>query len=213
MTPESDARPNKGSSPLTRGKHPLTNGFRVGCGLIPAHAGKTNRAPGRPPCPPAHPRSRGENNMDLTTVTRRPGSSPLTRGKLRHAAPAVAGHRLIPAHAGKTRPRNHRLGPGGAHPRSRGENRGAPHRAEPGGGSSPLTRGKLPDTAVGVGRERLIPAHAGKTPPCGPCRRPYGAHPRSRGENHVGDANRLSSRGLIPAHAGKTTRRGAGRSS
>ena len=50
----------------------------------------------------AHPRSRGENMQAAMQLTRDNGSSPLTRGKLRVSAPAVAGRRLIPAHAGKT---------------------------------------------------------------------------------------------------------------
>ena len=93
-------------------------------------------------------------------------------------------------------------------------------------GSSPLTRGKPPDTAVRVSRERLIPAHAGKTKSWGrgPCPRP--AHPRSRGENQSSSGSRIrpwgsspltrgkhrrtirarGGCGLIPAHAGKTSR-------
>ena len=75
-------------------------------GLIPAHAGKTDR-----PCrsgrkAPAHPRSRGENAGRTVDVLVAPGSSPLTRGK--HTA--VASERpqlgLIPAHAGKTGPQS-----------------------------------------------------------------------------------------------------------
>ena len=91
-------------------------------------------------------------------------------------------------------------------------------------GSSPLTRGKLKLTTHYQPANRLIPAHAGKTPgrssslPC------CWAHPRSRGENffnaHARDSTLGSSpltrgkpllaphaaahTGLIPAHAGKT---------
>ena len=91
-------------------------------------------------------------------------------------------------------------------------------------GSSPLTRGKR----LGGGNEPrvrgLIPAHAGKTPPSGPCRARARAHPRSRGENISSPASGVRTRGsspltrgkrhskptshvrpgLIPAHAGKT---------
>ena len=52
-----------GSSPLTRGKRDLTKGQVVAFGLIPAHAGKTNRGRGRAPHHQAHPRSRGENEV------------------------------------------------------------------------------------------------------------------------------------------------------
>ena len=50
-----------GSSPLTRGKHVLCLGLGRVCGLIPAHAGKTERARRWVAAHRAHPRSRGEN--------------------------------------------------------------------------------------------------------------------------------------------------------
>ena len=91
-------------------------------------------------------------------------------------------------------------------------------------GSSPLTRGKRGSPNDYQRCPGLIPAHAGKTPPCAPCRRPYGAHPRSRGENprpssrascsmgsspltrgkRIYRRPRTRTRRLIPAHAGKT---------
>ena len=114
------------------------------------------------------------------------------------------------------------------------------------GGSSPLTRGKHATGKLDILALRLIPAHAGKTVygvrhilgcgwlipahagktsiGCVPLTIPW-AHPRSRGENKTGLANRKLYRGsspltrgkplgakalhgaagLIPAHAGKTT--------
>ena len=96
-----------------------------------------------------------------------------------------------------------------------------------GGGSSPLTRGKLADPLGKSTARRLIPAHAGKTRimtrrTCAPT-----AHPRSRGENGrlamralTGAGSSPLTRGkpssdprqptqprLIPAHAGKTPSR------
>ena len=50
-----------------------------------------------------------------------------------------------------------------AHPRSRGENFGVAMDVNSIGGSSPLTRGKLMTQNVVTTRDRLIPAHAGKT--------------------------------------------------
>ena len=50
--------------------------------------------------------------------------------------------RLIPAHAGKTRPTASTPTRRPAHPRSRGENRGLRFRRPSDDGSSPLTRGK-----------------------------------------------------------------------
>ena len=112
----------RGSSPLTRGKRPITDPDEQRQGLIPAHAGKTSlrdtlRAGYR-----AHPRSRGENLPKDATVREVRGSSPLTRGKLtaRRRDRLIGG--LIPAHAGKTSGSRAAHSQPWAHPRSRGEN-------------------------------------------------------------------------------------------
>ena len=96
--------------------------------------------------------------------------------------------------------------------------------AIPGLGSSPLTRGKRCNPAPRRRSCRLIPAHAGKTPPAPGVEHPLGAHPRSRGENtlmlytgaavvgsspltrgkRAHDTRFRRAVGLIPAHAGKT---------
>ena len=214
-----------GSSPLTRGKRQERTHNDSHARLIPAHAGKTCGWSLRFAFLRAHPRSRGENALSARWLALRTGSSPLTRGKLIPGVSNFLGGGLIPAHAGKTRCpappcRSHR-----AHPRSRGENAQVYNDMLPGGGSSPLTRGKLDDGFVGGGFEGLIPAHAGKTPRRGCTTVTLTAHPRSRGENRhpghglagqhgsspltrgklheagpcVGDG------GLIPAHAGKTS--------
>ena len=115
-----------GSSPRVRGKHskPLRN---VKCGrLIPACAGKTRTRIGRPSPRPAHPRVCGENALRALAYRSATGSSPRVRGKLRQDASEGVVQRLIPACAGKTRPR-WRRGPGpAAHPRVCGENWRAP---------------------------------------------------------------------------------------
>ena len=111
-----------------------------------------------------------------------------------------------------------------AHPRSRGENLMETDPTQAERGSSPLTRGK-PDALTHTScRERLIPAHAGKTSPPGSLRHDGSAHPRSRGENIHGCVDDDGAGGsspltrgkrqtvitqsaagrLIPAHAGKT---------
>ena len=51
-----------GSSPLTRGKPPPESVNLIMCGLIPAHAGKTESAYECLSVCGAHPRSRGENH-------------------------------------------------------------------------------------------------------------------------------------------------------
>ena len=70
---------------------------------------------------------------------------------------------LIPAHAGKTVAASAGEVDYWAHPRSRGENYDLIHCISEGGGSSPLTRGKLARTGQVRRAPGLIPAHAGKT--------------------------------------------------
>ena len=152
------------------------------------------------------------------------GSSPLTRGKQIGLPPCELRAGLIPAHAGKTLPRDSLQRGRRAHPRSRGENRSTGGGDKVGAGSSPLTRGKpRPRDVLPLG-DGLIPAHAGKTSAVTLATvRPW-AHPRSRGENVDGQClsdtvwgsspltrgkqgrGRTSPNplGLIPAHAGKT---------
>ena len=71
----------RGSSPLTRGKRGGGDPGVASGRLIPAHAGKTSRARREPDPHTAHPRSRGENAVDLPSGSAIAGSSPLTRGK------------------------------------------------------------------------------------------------------------------------------------
>ena len=213
-----------GASPLTRGKRadelrPVDLVRR-----IPAHAGKTRTSPSRTCAGGAHPRSRGENTPAARLPATSTGTSPLTRGKPEREQAETSSARRIPAHAGKTMQWWCQYGDLGAHPRSRGENRSAPNRAESRGGASPLTRGKPQGITTRAAPFGRIPAHAGKTKEGKVAVLALGAHPRSRGEN----ASRVSTRsfargaspltrgkrpavtspsrpiGRIPAHAGKT---------
>ena len=215
-----------GSSPLTRGKRERRRDPIAGARLIPAHAGKT--APGPTPARgwAAHPRSRGENITWIAQLITSCGSSPLTRGKLSLPVDATQAHRLIPAHAGKTRELWTRNSRPRAHPRSRGENIKTALGEYADDGSSPLTRGKRTTHSVPRKEHGLIPAHAGKTTPHTDHTHHTRAHPRSRGDNsRVYPATESCSgsspltRGkrrdpvrprvlgrLIPAHAGKTPR-------
>ena len=172
-----------GSSPLTRGKR-NSGGERVGgCGLIPAHAGKTDNSVNLQVNTQAHPRSRGENAPHAHPAAPSTGSSPLTRGKRRRRARTPSRAGLIPAHAGKTGCVRARRRRSRAHPRSRGENdcRAMPTRSP--AGSSPLTRGKRTDSCPSGRTPWLIPAHAGKTFRGTLKLHCDRAHPRSRGEN------------------------------
>ena len=182
-----DAAPEaEGSSPLTRGKRDLVGIVKVVRRLIPAHAGKTKLWTPTLTRPRAHPRSRGENNYTSFRRRSSTGSSPLTRGKLLNGRKNEAEKRLIPAHAGKTSSHADAAAQDAAHPRSRGENVTQRRNATASGGSSPLTRGKLCRVSTNHRKERLIPAHAGKTRAAQPTRRRARAHPRSRGENRTG---------------------------
>ena len=97
-------QPERGSSPLTRGKLTPRHSVQRHVRLIPAHAGKTVRGSAPARGPPAHPRSRGENDTHPLIAPIVAGSSPLTRGKPRCSSGHLWPAGLIPAHAGKTLP-------------------------------------------------------------------------------------------------------------
>ena len=172
--------------------------------LIPAHAGKTRSLTSSPGSDAAHPRSRGENTPCPSARLPLRGSSPLTRGKPRPRDNGRSLARLIPAHAGKTRSLTSSPGSDAAHPRSRGENRRFRHHGRVRVGSSPLTRGKPHSICGHHHRNRLIPAHAGKTRWRGlnPLP-PPGSSPLTRGKPGT-DISSIVVFRLIPAHAGKT---------
>ena len=69
-----------GSSPLSRGILCMGRGLRVPARIIPALAGNTLGCNGRRKRLWDHPRSRGEYSVSVASHTRRPGSSPLSRG-------------------------------------------------------------------------------------------------------------------------------------
>ena len=110
---------------------------------------------------------------------------------------------LIPAHAGKTSPYVASGGGEGAHPRSRGENPADIYSVHPLTGSSPLTRGKRRCVLDALKKARLIPAHAGKTPPPESITTASAAHPRSRGENPTDATTNLAAGGSSPLTRGK----------
>ena len=176
----------RGSSPLTRGKRDDRTVLAAAHGLIPAHAGKTQ--PSRSSTIPtaAHPRSRGENCWRMIASYLQAGSSPLTRGKRVLFDGVGEGRGLIPAHAGKTS--------------------SAVPSATPTTGSSPLTRGKLGSWTVDRDGTGLIPAHAGKTSVVSSWPQHRGAHPRSRGENSLGEWAERQPRGSSPLTRGKRAR-------
>ena len=131
-----------GSSPLTRGKRTSLGTAWIDVGLIPTHAGKTGWHVLDHPHGGAHPHSRGENPRPAIRTATKPGSSPLTRGKLNDGFVCGGLQGLIPTHAGKTTACAQPSKTAWAHPHSRGENRDHAGRGPVLVGSSPLTRGK-----------------------------------------------------------------------
>ena len=197
-------RDGVGSSPLTRGKRELPGCGRVLPGLIPAHAGKTRSPGSAAPAVTAHPRSRGENLRLYGLGAMNEGSSPLTRGKRPVWPEGQPGVGLIPAHAGKTGVIDMVAQDNAAHPRSRGENHCHDCIAQAAAGSSPLTRGKLDPSRVGVTIDAAHPRSRGENfGPSPKALRLPGSSPLTRGKR-VRPRWRRHPRRLIPAHAGKT---------
>ena len=97
-----------GSSPLTRGGL-IAGAWRPSSvGLIPAYAGRTRGARQLQRFRKAHPRLRGADRAKARSVLLSSGSSPLTRGGRGTATHLLAEYGLIPAYAGRTRPRARR---------------------------------------------------------------------------------------------------------
>ena len=113
---------SSGSSPRMRGKPGGVILQVLIIGLIPAYAGKTQRARERRAQSWAHPRVCGENWPKRSIKPRPFGSSPRMRGKPERGAQSLRSHRLIPAYAGKTCEPGPRRQRRPAHPRVCGEN-------------------------------------------------------------------------------------------
>ncbi len=172
-----------GTSPPARGKLCVWDVVWWGGRNIPAHTGTTSCAAWARMRVAEHPRSHGENGAAVPGCTGRPGTSPLTRGKLRRAARPAKKFRNIPAHTGKTRRSPATARRWAEHPRSHGENSRHSRTCIVRHGTSPLTRGKPPPRTSGTGAFRNIPAHTGKTRHATLARSWVAEHPRSHGEN------------------------------
>ena len=132
--------------PRIRGEHGPGNRSREDAvGIIPAYAGSTT------PTLPAtwrrtdHPRIRGEHRMLSPGGVFSAGSSPHTRGALAGFDAHLGPERIIPAYAGSTSSKPCRASSPSDHPRIRGEHQDGFTYMPEAGGSSPHTRGALPD--------------------------------------------------------------------
>ena len=140
-------------------------------------------------------------------------------GRVQHPWP-----RIIPAHAGQTRRDISTSGRSPDHPRACGANGKISSKTMVRTGSSPRMRGKLHQVQRATYADRIIPAHAGQTPPDSPpvvfhpdhpracganaaVRRsfmiPSGSSPRMRGKHRIIVGAKMEPR-IIPAHAGQT---------
>ena len=152
--------------------------------FIPAHAGNTDPPYVCRTLVPVHPRPRGEHQAILFNHIYDPGSSPPTRGTLIRFARICCKLRFIPAHAGNTGIRPGLASPFTVHPRPRGEHGVLRGILETMSGSSPPTRGTLPDLSDHPLKSRFIPAHAGNTNACCSGNIVIAVHPRPRGEHY-----------------------------
>ena len=152
-----------GSSPHTRGAHPvvLRHGDRLG--IIPAYAGSTSTAALIRSQMPDHPRIRGEHERKEQADEHHHGSSPHTRGARSKSSARRGRGRIIPAYAGSTYKveGGKKLRPD--HPRIRGEHLAVARSAAASPGSSPHTRGAHWVGHPDGGGAGIIPAYAGST--------------------------------------------------
>ena len=171
-----------GSSPLSRGIPMILSCVTSCSGIIPALAGNTLAPSVFGGLVGDHPRSRGEYRFTSSRSEDPPGSSPLSRGILQGLTREPKTSGIIPALAGNTCLDPRYLSPGADHPRSRGEYSLPPGGTWPLRGSSPLSRGILPEEPKSSDCGGIIPALAGNTGfrTCG--HPPSRDHPRSRGE-------------------------------
>ena len=155
--------PRMGSSPHARGAPRGVRQRHVPAGIIPACAGSTPTPPKSASCARDHPRMRGEHTLHALMQRATTGSSPHARGAHRHQIVDAWVAGIIPACAGSTRLRSHRMGTYGDHPRMRGEHALLQSPMKPTVGSSPHARGARERRRAAHKRPGIIPACAGST--------------------------------------------------
>ena len=171
-----------GSSPRMRGTQMRGSRYEMSCRIIPAHAGNSTSTTWIWKCSTDHPRACGELHSGIIFAFLACGSSPRMRGTRCHTGSRSRFGRIIPAHAGNSRPAP-RPGPVDTdHPRACGELQVQRHLDLPRAGSSPRMRGTLGHDGVHHLGLRIIPAHAGNSLSAWKYRRRRSDHPRACGE-------------------------------
>ena len=185
------------------------------------------------PTPPSplgtrKPRTRGVYHAGAPAGPHAAGSSPHTRGLPSPTTQCLPRPRIIPAHAGFTRPAQAGRQRPPDHPRTRGVYSARAGTGPCASGSSPHTRGLRGALTGGLRSPGIIPAHAGFTYRAARRRKARPDHPRTRGVYWAARAlppgtvgSSPHTRGLhgraspappvvriIPAHAGFTRRPG-----
>ena len=220
-----------GSSPRMRGS-PVRRTSRIQeRGIIPAHAGLTERSSRCRSAARDHPRACGAHVSCRMTRFFFSGSSPRMRGSRPSPQCRTPSPGIIPAHAGLTILRARATNSIRDHPRACGAHIHDVLMTAPRSGSSPRMRGShalevRDDVLVGI-----IPAHAGLTSISGCGQTMKGDHPRACGAHSIvvlislltqGSSPRMrgsrneelgdtAQRGIIPAHAGLTVMLGIGK--
>ena len=196
-----------GSSPRMRGTHNLAVDGVQNIGIIPAHAGNTDRIADYLGQYGDHPRACGEHIATSAVVTTVLGSSPRMRGTPEFFARLSNVLGIIPAHAGNTGGYNIQCLHLRDHPRACGEHTHRVTMNIGGRGSSPRMRGTLQPSLPFMSKTGIIPAHAGNTQLVFAGVDIDRDHPRACGEHPRTYPTRAVDCGIIPAHAGNTQER------
>ena len=192
----------QGSPPRARGRPFRNVDGGGGDGLTPACAGTSSRTGSTALRAWAHPRVRGDVQIELIEPESVRGSPPRARGRPHtvHGRRQRAG--LTPACAGTSNPCAAKTPTHRAHPRVRGDVAERDSVVRAGWGSPPRARGRPAMSMTTPPDTGLTPACAGTSPSGPPARWCPWAHPRVRGDVQAHGWPWSGRRGLTPACAG-----------
>ena len=153
-----------GSPPHRRGKARVQRQDGPGVGITPAQAGKRHTGRRCRGLGWDHPRAGGEKVYRPTADPNNRGSPPHGRGKAERAAGRHRPAGITPAWAGKSGRSCGQTSASRDHPRVGGEKGFPTFWSRKNSGSPPHWRGKVIKKPQGLGRKRITPAWAGKSP-------------------------------------------------